>query len=171
MVINSEFRSMQDNRAQLAKYLVCPDDGSALSPGPAQFVCLQCARQFPVIAGNVLEILPTQPTSLGVSVAQQYVEGYIQKFSGRFGLPEKATPFGAQENMPAKWANRRRRQVRQVLPSLLKDTSGAVQSSTCHSAYVPHCCIVILGNSKFGRTRDRWGSTADPKLSLWSCVA
>lgn len=75
MAINSEFRSMQDNRAQLARYLVCPDDGSALSSGPARFICSSCGRQFPVIAENVLEILPAQPTSLGVSVAQQYVEG------------------------------------------------------------------------------------------------
>lgn len=93
---------------------------------PAQFVCLECARQFPVIAGNALEILPSEPTCLlKGSIAQQYVEGYLKEFGRPFELPEKATPFGAPEYVPAKWANRRQRQVRQVLPSLLKDTSGA----------------------------------------------
>jgi SAM-dependent methyltransferase len=148
---------MADNFAAIVGLFSCPDDGSSMLHAAGELHCSSCARRFPILAGNLAEILPQRPFDLSDSVNSSYREGYFKAFEQIFQFDDTSLAWGAEETMPWSWACKRRRQVAVVRPFVVDGTAPA-ESILCDVAagagyytfayahlfrYVLHCDLSV----------------------------
>jgi SAM-dependent methyltransferase len=96
----------------LYKILNCPDDGGDLRLFSGSLECAQCRRQFPILANNMVELLPLAPVpSTGTS---PYLSDYLDTRNQPFEWRPDSVAWGAPEHFPKAWVERKRRQVAAV---------------------------------------------------------
>jgi SAM-dependent methyltransferase len=106
---------------RILDYLCCPDDRSKLHAQDELVVCSKCGRQFNVTRGSTVDILPYAPTQLLRTRNRAYVEAYLNLFNKPLSSGENGVPWGADEKSTSAWAEKRMRQVRHVLPIVLRN--------------------------------------------------
>lgn len=109
---------MRIDFSALSGILFCPDDGRLLSCAPLRIDCPRCARNFPIFANGIAEILPSCPAEPASNREAKYWQAYSQAFRERFAASEEAIAWGAPEVNPQFWIERRLRQTRAVEPLL-----------------------------------------------------
>jgi SAM-dependent methyltransferase len=130
----------------LSGRLHCPDDQVTLQLEPTAFHCPCCARSFPIIADNFVELLPKNPTVLPAEFGPKYLDGYLREFHRPFAFvenPEVSEAAKPDKNAPARndvlfhaqvsarsWVQKREREVDRVL-ALLVQNSGSPDSILC----------------------------------------
>jgi SAM-dependent methyltransferase len=123
--------AMPPDPAEIARYLVCPDEGAPLAPGSAGLRCLSCSRIIPFRKPNLLEILPSKQVAISTSeVPSEYESAYIQAYSGVWESSDDALPFGASEASSAKVMKRRERHTEEVF-RLLREAPGDADGVFC----------------------------------------
>lgn len=110
---------MRSSLEEIARYLSCPDDKGSLDGETGTLKCSWCGRVYPVIDGEVVELLPREPA---VPVAnQEYALEYDCQFHRAFETGEESMAWGARESCSPASIRKRERQARAVL-SVLKAT-------------------------------------------------
>jgi SAM-dependent methyltransferase len=106
----------------LLPILSCPDDGGSLRRDGGSLQCTACERRFPVLASNLVELLPSdgalQPDG------SPYAAEYVAERNRGFHFREDAVAWGAPEYRTDEWVERKYRQVAAVR-SLLLDGAEA----------------------------------------------
>lgn len=101
----------------LLPILSCPDDGGSLRSDGGSLQCTACERRFPVLAPNLVELLPSagalQPDG------SPYAAEYVAERNRGFHFREDAVAWGAPEYRPGEWVERKYRQVDAVRSLLL----------------------------------------------------
>ena len=111
---------MPDKLADIGAPLFCPDDGGPLRYGNDHLLCSACGRRFPILGGEIVDLLPTEPTEIRAgATSDEYRQGYLKEFANRLRLDEHARGWGAVEAVPPYWLARKARQLRQALPLIL----------------------------------------------------
>jgi SAM-dependent methyltransferase len=97
---------------ELYRTLNCPDDGGDLRLSTGSLDCVQCRRQYPILAKNMIELLPLAPVpSYDASpYRSEYLDTRGQPFEWRPG----SFAWGAPERFPKAWVERKHRQVAAV---------------------------------------------------------
>lgn len=103
----------------LHSILSCPDDGSELRIFSDLLECVQCKRQYPSYAPNLVELLPLQPSMPDDGSA--YAASYATIRKKSFEWREDRVAWGAPEVFPAAWVERRNRQVTAVRNLICED--------------------------------------------------
>lgn len=104
-------------RAEFSKLegrLFCPDDSTSLVFEPDQFCCPTCSRRFAVLGEGIVELLPSVPVASLDRCNREYAIEYRRNVEKVLKVDESSVSWGAPESMPAKWVERRNRQVRSV---------------------------------------------------------
>ena len=115
---------MPANLAEIALLVCCPDDGAAMAACTSGLRCRKCHRYYPLLARNILELLPSQPVTLPEkSELAHYREGYQSEFFRPLEIRENAKAWGAPEDLSQKWVRLRERQAREVLQFLRGEES------------------------------------------------
>jgi SAM-dependent methyltransferase len=97
---------------ELQTILRCPDDGAVLRSITGALECLQCRRAYPVLADNVIELLPSRPALL--EDGSSYLVDYAEQRARPFEWREESVAWGAPESFPSRWVERKYRQVAAV---------------------------------------------------------
>jgi SAM-dependent methyltransferase len=105
----------------LLPILSCPDDGGALRQQGESLHCESCARHFPVLAPNLVELLPS--VEAGPCDGSPYANSYFTERTQPFRFRHDAVAWGAPEHRPGAWVERKHRQV-EAVRSLLRDGAG-----------------------------------------------
>jgi len=150
---------MPDKVAELISSigLFCPDDGHPLEYKGDYLNCLMCGREFPVFGGDIIELLPKEPTVIKGTVDQTYIRDYLNEFKRPFQWNKYALAWGAPEQRPLAWVEKRRRQVRWALSLILAQkeadkrvfcdlSAGAAYYTLEYSRYfwqVLHCDLSV----------------------------
>jgi ubiquinone/menaquinone biosynthesis C-methylase UbiE len=132
------------------EHLRCPDDRSKLHAYQDSMVCGLCGREFKSGKRSTLDLLPLRPTALQTIRNVAYVDSYLRLFQQPFASEENCDAWGADEKTPPGWAEGRMRQVKYVLPIVLRergktlcDVSGGAGRYTLeyakHFDLVFHC--------------------------------
>jgi SAM-dependent methyltransferase len=111
---------MEDKFYELTKRLRCPDDWGELNCKAAEIECSLCGRVYPILRGDILELVPSQPLKYSSSPNQEYAGEYDREFRQNFEIRESAMAWGAPEISPPGWTRGRERQVRAVLSRLMR---------------------------------------------------
>jgi SAM-dependent methyltransferase len=138
----------------LRSVLRCPDDGSELRLSGLVLECFGCGRCYPVLAENVVELLPSSGALTGAGSA--YGRDYAAARAAPFEWREDTLAWGAPESFPSKWVERKHRQVAAVerlIPAgafardLFCDFSAGAGYYTLEYAkawrYVIHCDLSV----------------------------
>src|SRR5580692_6031995 len=141
--------AMPPDPAEIARYLVCPDEGAPLAPGSAGLRCLSCSRIIPFRKPNLLEILPSKQVAISTSeVPFEYESAYTQAYSGAWESSDDALPFGASETSSAKMMTRREHHTEEVF-RLLREAPGDANGVFCDlSAGAGHTTFVAARHSR-----------------------
>jgi SAM-dependent methyltransferase len=141
--------AMPPDPAEIARCLVCPDEGASLAPGSAGLRCLSCSRIFPFRKPNLLEILPSKQVAISTSeVPFEYESAYTQAYSGAWESSDDALPFGASETSSAKMMTRREHHTEEVF-RLLREAPGDANGVFCDlSAGAGHTTFVAAQHSR-----------------------
>ena len=107
---------------ELLPILNCPDDGGSLSESGAALQCGICGRRFPVVAPNLVELLPMQAAV--PDDGSPYLRDYTAERKRAFSFREDAVAWGAPEKFPGPWVEKKYRQV-EAVRSLLLEKAGA----------------------------------------------
>ncbi len=102
--------------------LSCPDDGGALRQQGESLQCATCERRFPVLAPNLIELLPS--TEALQQDGSPYAADYAAEHSRSFAFRKDAVAWGAPEYRSGSWVERKYRQV-EAVRSLLLDGVGS----------------------------------------------
>lgn len=94
---------------ELLPILSCPDDGGKLQESGAALECVVCARLFPVVAPNLVELLPSFAALPKNGSA--YGDGYAAERERSFAFRDDALAWGAPEQFSTQWVEKRYRQV------------------------------------------------------------
>lgn len=138
--------------AEAARLLCCPDDASPLQLCDNELLCSVCARRFPVLEGQVVEMLPREPVCFSDgSVSERYRRGYLEEFHRPLSIEQYRSPWGAPEHAAPRWVAIRRRQSKEALSLLLgaNDTRDRVfcdisaGAGYCTLAFA-HCFRLVL---------------------------
>jgi SAM-dependent methyltransferase len=108
--------------------LKCPDDGGELRMFDGCLECMLCKRQHPVLAANMVELLPLEASLLGTGSA--YATGYTAERETPFVWRRDSLAWGAPEAFPRKWVERKYRQVAAVR-RLLNEDAEETRSLFC----------------------------------------
>lgn len=111
---------MTNSLSNIVTLLVCPDDGQSLRYEHDKLQCDGCAREFPVLAENLIELLPNEPATVKANTA--YYTAYLELFAEQFRRDRLDVAWGAEESASSSWLRSRRRQVRAVLPLVIAGT-------------------------------------------------
>jgi SAM-dependent methyltransferase len=158
----------QDGIHQALTHLCCPDDRSKLYTCRSLLVCGQCGREFTVGQRSTADLLPVRPSKLRTTRNKTYIETYLQLFRQPFVSNENGLAWGADEKTPPTWAEKRMRQVRYVLPIVLRnrgktlcDVSGGAGRYTLEYAkyfdLVFHCDLSVESLSYVSRKAEALG--------------
>lgn len=134
---------LQPDWAGLQGRLACPDDGAVLDFQGNAFACRGCGRRFPLLAKNVVELLPKSPFGKNTGTAA-YWEQYVRELQRPFQPDAEAQAWGAPETTSAEWSSKRRREVARVLPLVLEDGGNKLLCDVSAGAgyytfaYAPH---------------------------------
>jgi SAM-dependent methyltransferase len=112
---------MEDKFYELTERLRCPDDWGELNCKEGNIECGRCGRVYPILRGDILEILPSRPAKYSSSPNQEYACEYDREFREVFEIRESAMAWGAPEVSPPAWTGKRERQVSAVLSHLMRD--------------------------------------------------
>lgn len=155
---------------ELFPLLTCPDDGGELRLLAGSLQCIGCDRHYPILAGNMVELLPRQalPPAGSVSYAKTYIADAAAPFDWR---PDRLA-WGSPEAFPPEWVERKHRQVaavRRLLDedagpkSLLCDFSAGAGYYTFAYAkdwrWVMHCDLSVDGLNYAHRKAAKLGIT------------
>ena len=113
---------MDANFAEIADLLFCPDDGAALHLAAKELYCSFCSRRFPILANNLVEILPQRPIDLLGSVNSSFRDNYLKIFEQGYRSNDTDLAWGAEETVPESWIRKRRREVAAVRPLIAEGT-------------------------------------------------
>jgi hypothetical protein len=112
---------------ELYRIFSCPDDGAGLRLFVDSLECIRCKRQYPILAHNMVELLPLQASPLEDSSA--YARGYTAEGEMPFSWRPDSLAWGAPEEFPRDWVERKYRQVAAVRGLL--DESAEPKSLLC----------------------------------------
>jgi SAM-dependent methyltransferase len=153
---------------ELLPILSCPDDRGALREAGEGLECAGCGRRFPVLAPNVVELLPSAE-ALG-NDGSAYAADYLAERSRGFAFREDAVAWGAPEERPGPWVERKYRQVEAVRELLLdgEPASGVMCDFSAGAGYytfayarewrhVVHCDLSADGLAYAHRKAERQG--------------
>jgi SAM-dependent methyltransferase len=102
---------------ELYRTLNCPDDGGGLRLFTDSLECVQCQRQYPILARNMIELLSLEPAP--PDDCSPYASDYQATRSQRFEWRPASLAWGAPEYFPKTWVERKRRQVAAVRSLIL----------------------------------------------------
>jgi SAM-dependent methyltransferase len=141
---------------QIAPYLACPDDKTSLDCRTEGLACCQCGRIYPVVGGEVVELLPRAPAV--PTTNREYALEYDRQFHRAFETGDESMAWGTREASVPAWVRKRERQRRaalsvlrtaaQPLPNLvLCDVSAGPGDYTLfcarHFKWVLHCDLSV----------------------------
>src|SRR5579885_887889 len=122
-----DFLTMDRQVESIAHLLSCPDDGWPISRTEGGLCCGSCARVFPVIDGNFVELLPSSPISFAEPANEEYRLKYAELLKESIAANGGAA-WGAEELTSRSWRRKRERQVEAVSGLLAQEREphGAV---------------------------------------------
>jgi len=140
---------MRPDPAEIAHYLVCPDEAAPLGPDSGGLRCLRCSRTFPFQKPNLLEILPSKPVAISTSeVPSEYETAYIEAYSRVWESSDEVLPWGASETSSLKTVKRREHHTGEVF-RLLREAPGDKDGVFCDlSAGAGHTTFVAARHSR-----------------------
>jgi SAM-dependent methyltransferase len=123
----------------LSGRLRCPDDQGVLLLEPSAFHCPLCARRFPIVGENFIELLPKSPRTPPAEFKQTYVEGYFREFHRPLTFVENHKVSEARQaekrtrprydvlslaqESASSWIQKRNREVKRVSSLLVQKSS------------------------------------------------
>jgi SAM-dependent methyltransferase len=122
---------MLEHIQPLLEVVSCPDDRQSLTLAERHLHCDGCSRSFPIHDNQVVELLPSRPRNLPVSVSAEYRKAYEALFEEPFETKANCIAWGAPETAAEPWVRKRQRQVVAVQPLV---TNGAGNSVLCDVA-------------------------------------
>ena len=139
---------MPPDPAEIARYLVCPDEAAPLAQDSSGLRCVRCSRVFPFRKPNLLEILPSKQVAISTSeVPSDYGSAYTQAYSGAWEPTDDALPFGAPETSSATMMKRREHHTQEVF-RLLREAPNDADGVFCDlSAGAGHTTFVAARHS------------------------
>lgn len=153
---------------ELLPILTCPDDHGALRESGDGLECAGCGRRFPVLAPNLVELLPRVEALRDDGSA--YSADYLAERSREFVFRADAEAWGAPEGRPEPWVERKYRQVEAVRELLLDGepsegvmcdfSAGAGYYTFAYARdwrYVLHCDLSVDGLAYAHRKAERLG--------------
>jgi SAM-dependent methyltransferase len=115
---------------ELRKILCCPEDGGQLEFSGSEYSCRACSRQFPILAGEILDLRPRLPQVVPSDTNSRFAEDYAKIFHRAFDGNSEAVAWGATEVVPPGWVRKRERQVR-LIQRLLKEQGDGTLHTFC----------------------------------------
>jgi SAM-dependent methyltransferase len=97
---------------ELYSTLKCPDDGGELRIFDGCLECTLCKRQHPILAANMVELLPLKASLPNDGSA--YARGYTAERATPFTWRPDSLAWGAPETYARNWVERKYRQVAAV---------------------------------------------------------
>lgn len=101
---------------------ICPDDGENLLIADKMLICKNCGREYPIIDGCFISLLPKTPKSLERNENADYYDEYVKTFYQSNSLNDEIA-WGAPESVPLKWKKTREGQVERVFDLLNRQPS------------------------------------------------
>jgi SAM-dependent methyltransferase/uncharacterized protein YbaR (Trm112 family) len=147
---------MRRSFQEIVRYLACPDDKSSLDYRAEALVCNQCGRIYPVVGGELVELLPREPAVPAAN--RDYEIEYHRQFHRVFESGDSSMAWGTPESSSSAWMRKRERQGSAVLQELmggdrplnelvLCDVSAGPGNYTlsyaAHCKYVLHCDLSV----------------------------
>lgn len=130
--------------------LCCPDDGSDLNYQPDELRCVKCGRAFPILEGNIADMLPSAPSALdGKHFGSEYRANYQQEFTRPFQTGGNNLPWGAAETLVGKHRLRKQKQV-EFLTAAVKSTCDPTAGIVCDlTGGAGHYSLALAPISRF----------------------
>src|SRR5438094_610830 len=97
---------------ELHHLLKCPDDGADLLLFEGCLECTQCNRQYPVLAANMVELLPLKAAL--PDDGSPYARGYTAERKEIFSFRRDSLAWGSPERSMPNVVKRKNRQVAAV---------------------------------------------------------